>query len=142
VRLLGHLDRAALRDAMARTRIVVSCSRWFEGFPNAVLEAMAAGKPVLATDLGGMAEIVNHDRTGLLYHPGDLDEARGHLEGLYGDVARCQGYGAAAHRKVVATYGAEQVFAAYERVFRLARQSLATSDEAEPDCESVAVPLG
>ncbi|MGH7409967.1 MAG: glycosyltransferase, partial [Candidatus Methylomirabilis sp.] len=42
-----------------------------EGFPNAVLEAMAAGKPVVASRVGGIAEAVIHEETGLLVPPGD-----------------------------------------------------------------------
>ncbi|MCE9616171.1 MAG: glycosyltransferase family 4 protein [Lentisphaerae bacterium] len=140
VRMLGHLDRAALGEVLGRTRVMVSCNRWFEGFPNAVLEAMAAGKPVLAADLGGMSEIVDHGQTGLLYPAGDVPAAARLLGDLHGHPARCADMGAAAHRKVATAYSADRVYAAYERVFRLARQPAIAVDTLEPDCESVAVP--
>jgi len=47
-------------------------SLW-EGFPNALLEAMAAGKPVVATKVGGIPEIVVHGETGILIPPRDTD---------------------------------------------------------------------
>ena len=51
----------------------VLCSLW-EGLSNALLEAMAAGKPVIASDVGGSPEIVHHERNGLLF-PSDDDQA-------------------------------------------------------------------
>jgi len=55
---------------MAAVDIFVLCTRW-EGFPLVILEAMASGKPVIATDVDGVTEIVEHDRTGLLHPVGD-----------------------------------------------------------------------
>jgi glycosyltransferase involved in cell wall biosynthesis len=48
--------------------ILVSSSQW-EGMPNVIMEAMAAGKPVVATNVGGTPELVEHGRTGLLVPP-------------------------------------------------------------------------
>lgn len=44
-----------------------------EGTPNVILEAMAAARPVVATRVGGVPEIVRHGETGLLVEPGDVD---------------------------------------------------------------------
>lgn len=46
----------------------------FEGTPNAVLEAMAAARPILATRVGGHIDIIQHDETGALLEPQDLDQ--------------------------------------------------------------------
>lgn len=66
--LEGRVPRA--RDRYADAQFAVLCSH-SEGMPNAVLEAMAAGLPVVATDVGGCAELVENDVTGLLVPPRD-----------------------------------------------------------------------
>ena len=52
---------------LAGARFFVLPSHWFEGFPIAVLETMAAGVPTLATDHGSLASIVNEDSGGLVF---------------------------------------------------------------------------
>jgi glycosyltransferase involved in cell wall biosynthesis len=68
--LLGH--RADVPDLMAAADLFVLPSR-FEGLPLAVLEAMAAGLPVVATRVCGTAEAVEDRVTGLLVEPGDAE---------------------------------------------------------------------
>lgn len=53
-----------------------------EGIPNALLEAMAAGKAIVASDVGGIAELVTHDRTGWLFPTGDSTALTERLLGL------------------------------------------------------------
>jgi glycosyltransferase involved in cell wall biosynthesis len=71
VRLRGALPRAAVLEALAGARFLVFPSESYEGFPLALLEAFAAGRPVLAARLGAAAEIVEEGRTGLHFTPGD-----------------------------------------------------------------------
>jgi glycosyltransferase involved in cell wall biosynthesis len=60
-----------MRSVLADLDLVLSTSR-SEGLPVALIEAAAAGKPVVATNVGGVAEIVMHERTGWL--GGSVDE--------------------------------------------------------------------
>lgn len=61
VRVTGLLDAAGVDAAMSAARAVVVPSTWTEAFPMVVLEAMARGRPVLASRLGGLPEIVTDD---------------------------------------------------------------------------------
>jgi len=70
VHFLGALDRDALGDELAQANAVLLPSR-HENFPYACLEAMAAGAAVVASKNGGMAEMIEHGRTGLLVDPVD-----------------------------------------------------------------------
>lgn len=68
VRFLGQ--RNDIPDVLRGLDIYVLSSK-SEGLPIAVLEAMAAGLPIVATDVGGVGEIIEHERNGLLVKSGD-----------------------------------------------------------------------
>jgi glycosyltransferase involved in cell wall biosynthesis len=61
VRLAGWLEPSALADLRRRAAVVLAPSRWDEPCPYSVLEALAAGVPVLASDRGGLPELVGED---------------------------------------------------------------------------------
>lgn len=94
VDLLGGIDRDAVPALLAGSDVVVCCP-WYEPFGMVALEAMASGVPVVATAVGGLAETVVHDRTGLLVPPRDPDGLSRALELILGDPERRRRYGAA-----------------------------------------------
>lgn len=59
---------------LAETDVLVVPSRWYENSPNAILEAFLMRVPVVATDLGGMAELVTNDENGLLFKLDNTNE--------------------------------------------------------------------
>lgn len=69
-------------DALAQVDVLVVPSRWPENSPNVILEAFAMGLPVLTANLGGMAELVEHERCGLLFAPDDADALAAQLKRL------------------------------------------------------------
>jgi glycosyltransferase involved in cell wall biosynthesis len=71
IRLLGHLPAVELWRETARSSFVVAPSEWYENAPFAVLEAMALGRAVVASRLGGLPELVREEETGDLVPPGD-----------------------------------------------------------------------
>ncbi len=56
---------------MKEAWVLVCPSIWYEGMPMVIVEAYAAGLPVIATNHGGPASLVGHRRTGLVVRPGD-----------------------------------------------------------------------
>ena len=68
---LGPYDRRDLPALMARADWVVVPSTWWENAPLVILEAQAAGRPVIASGIGGMAELVTDGVDGLHVPPGD-----------------------------------------------------------------------
>lgn len=78
---------------------VVVCASRNEGTPVALIEAMAAGVPVLSTDVGGVADLITHGETGWLVRPGDPSGLAHAIRNLLGDEA-LRGRLAAAGRPV------------------------------------------
>lgn len=70
VERLGRRSHEQILPLRQRSMVTVVCSR-YENFPNVVLEAMACGCPVVAPRVGGVPEIIQHGRNGLLFTPGD-----------------------------------------------------------------------
>ena len=79
-RLTGPLRSEEVPRALAETDLLVVPSVWFENAPLAILEARATETPLLVSDLGGMAELVEPDRHGWRFRPGDADDLARRLE--------------------------------------------------------------
>ena len=91
-----------------------------EGLSNAILEAMAAGKPVVASRVGGNVELVAHEETGLLY-PGDDDAALAEaIERLAADCHLRNSLGAAARIVAQHEFSHEAMIARTERLYEKA----------------------
>ena len=67
----GAYDATETSDVFADLDALVVPSTWYENTPFVVLEAFAAGVPVLASDLGGLSEVVRDGENGLLFAPGE-----------------------------------------------------------------------
>ncbi|MBL8095739.1 MAG: glycosyltransferase family 4 protein [Anaerolineales bacterium] len=75
IRLAGaYRGHAALAQIFPELDAIVVPSLWYENSPNTILEAFAYKTPVIATRLGGMAELVRHGENGLLFESGDADD--------------------------------------------------------------------
>lgn len=79
-----------------------------EGTPNSVLEAQAAGLPVLSTRHAGINEAVVHGETGFLVAERDIDAMAGHMQQLLRDEGLCRSMGAAARQHISGNYNIQR----------------------------------
>jgi glycosyltransferase involved in cell wall biosynthesis len=110
VQCLG--DRSDVASLLAAADLFVLATRW-EGLPLCILEAMRAGLPVVATDVGGVREAVTDGVTGYLTRSGDVQQMRSRVRELLGSRALLQSMGAAARAR-------------YERDFNVHNMARAT----------------
>ncbi len=83
----GRVEHRLAMKELERARLFVLPSHWFEGFPIAVLETMAAGVPTLATDHGSLASIVGDTNSGLVFALRDEDALAAAALRLWNDPA-------------------------------------------------------
>lgn len=115
VRFLGRREDRA--DLLGACDVFALASR-AEGLGVAALEAMACGRPVLATRVGGLAEAVVHEGTGLLVAPDDAEALADAWRRLRADPALRARLGAAGPARLDQGFRAPQMVAAYERLYR------------------------
>ncbi len=114
VRLLGWRDD--LRELLAAVDLFVQPSR-HEALSIAVLEAMAAGCPVVATDAGGTRESVDDGVSGVLVPPGDAPALAAAIAALLDDPARRAGFAEAGRGRVRSSFSAQAMTAATTAIY-------------------------
>jgi glycosyltransferase involved in cell wall biosynthesis len=80
---------------------------WYEGLPLAVLEAMAAGRPVVASRIPGIQEIITEGTDGVLFEPGDAADLARAINEVLADPGKARRLGAAARQTVSGGFSAE-----------------------------------
>jgi glycosyltransferase involved in cell wall biosynthesis len=108
VHLLGPLPEEAVLNEFAACDLLALPSAQ-ETTPMVIAQAMAAGKPIVATPVGGVAEMVNHGQTGLLVKVGDVDGLAEALSQLLNDPALRRFMGQVGRQFAVENYRAESV---------------------------------
>ncbi len=89
-----------------------------EGLSLSILEAMAAGKPVIITDVGGARELVEDGKTGLLIPPGSAEAIAESLMDLLGNPEKMSAIAQAGRDYVVKEFGKNQMMESYGRLYR------------------------
>ncbi len=107
-RFRGPIDDPDVALATARVSVLSSIS---EGFPISVLEAMAAGRPVVATAVGGVPEAVSG--CGFTVRPGDYEALASGIVGLLNDPGLAHALGARGRQRVIHDFGQEGCIVAY-----------------------------
>lgn len=110
----GHRDDVAA--ALREHDVFVLPSR-SEAFPNSVIEAMATGLPVVASEVGGIPELVEHGRTGLLIPPGRPEELASVVIDLLRRPSFARALGRKARAEVVAQYSFERMVREFEALY-------------------------
>jgi len=122
-RELGIAERVTLTGArddvpeiLARTDVFVLSSLW-EGLPLSAVEAMAAARPVVLTDVGGCAELVENGVTGMIVPPGESATIAEAVNALLADAQRRVELGQAARERVRHAFAAARMAEEYEALY-------------------------
>jgi glycosyltransferase involved in cell wall biosynthesis len=125
IECLGRLPQSEIEKLRTQAYLTIVCSR-YENFPNTVVEAMAAGCPTIATNTGGIREMIFHGRNGLLVDIEDVDGLAAAIAKMLDDPALGRKLGEQAARDCRdwfdATKVAERTVSFYSEVIKYHRE--------------------
>ena len=129
VQFIGHLPQVELAERMAEASVLVLPSE-SEGFGRVLLEAMAAGTPVIGSRVGGIPELIIEGSTGFLIGPGDEAALAAKLSWLFDNRQQARQMGQVAHQFAAQMFTTERYLQGYREVFALAEQATERSEHA------------
>lgn len=123
IRYLGRLEPADVDAQLAHARALIVPSLWYEVCPLTVLEAFAAGRPVIASGHGGLADLVSDGVTGRHVRPGDAAHLAQVVTEADADAPGMLAAGQAARARYIADHTPER---GYTRLVAIYEQAIAT----------------
>jgi len=125
IEFLGYLPHNKSMDILDNARFLVMPSIWYETFGLVIVEAFSHYKPVIASNLGAMAELVTEARTGLLFEPGNAEDLARKVQWLWNNPEECLRLGLNARREYEERYTPEKnyemLISIYEEVLKRKR---------------------
>jgi glycosyltransferase involved in cell wall biosynthesis len=117
VKFLGNRSHDDVLRLIEQSAFLVFPSEWYEGFGLTLIESMAVGRAVVATDLGSRREIVRDGQTGLLYRSRDIQDLTSKVRRLISDRNLCATMGAAAREVYLAEYAPTTNYQTLNRIY-------------------------
>jgi glycosyltransferase involved in cell wall biosynthesis len=117
IHFLGWCPQEEIIRHFQNALALIFPSLCYENMPNVVLEAMACGKPVLASNLGSLPELVQHQITGLLATPGQREEFIRCLDWMLTHSHRLVAMGKAARRRIEVDFSTTGHYNALTKIF-------------------------
>jgi glycosyltransferase involved in cell wall biosynthesis len=120
----GWKSRDEVQTLLSSVRAWVLPSLWFEGggCPVSLVEALAAGRPVVISEIGGLSEVVQHERNGLYCLPGDLSSLAAAIERILSDNVLADALGTGARQTFEARHMPAQNFQRLMEIYEFAQR--------------------
>lgn len=123
VEWLGRRPLEEVYALMGEAKVLIFPSNWYETFGRVAVEAFAKGTPVIAANIGAIAELIDHGRTGLHFRPGDAEDLAAKVEWALahpGELARMR---REVRTEFEAKYTAQENYRRLMEIYALARKS-------------------
>ena len=118
----GFVPQHQVKARILESRFVVVPSVWYENMPNVVLEAMALGRPVIASKLGSLEEMIKERENGLKFEAGNSEDLAAKIDHLLSEPNRAKEMGNRAKADMVEYHSPEGHFNALEDLFNKVSQ--------------------
>ncbi len=125
IELIGFTQGDDLKRLIRDSLATVLPAEWYEPFGLTVLESFAQGRPVIASRIGALPELIDESKDGLLFEPGDAVGLRQQIEALHKDPDLADVMGQTGRAKLVERFGPETHYQELMRVYQEAGVSWA-----------------
>jgi len=105
----GHVESIAIKKSLYQNSLALVVPSRYETFPMVVLEAMACGRPIIASNVGGIPLLVEHGKNGFLVKPGDIRALETFIKVLRGDPDLGRKMGTNSRRMVETQFSADKM---------------------------------
>lgn len=117
IKIKGNVSYRSIPELVGKIDVVVFPSIW-ENFPNACLESMAAARAIIASSAGGMAEMLDGGKTGILVSPQNSKELADQLIRILKDNELRKTLGMKARQRVIETYNSDKIGSLMETTYQ------------------------
>lgn len=117
ITLIGYQNQDNIRKYITNARFIVVPSIWYENCPYSILETMEIGKPVIASDIGGIPELVSDGINGYLYKPNDIHSLKEKLELLFESDELAKTFGKNSRELFNKNYTAERYYSEIIKIY-------------------------
>lgn len=125
IRFAGTFPQSSFGEVLSNLDVLVVPSRWYENTPLVIQSALATRTPLIATDLGGMAELIHHDVNGLLFKLNDHESLRQQLLKVLNDRSLIEKYRSSIKPERSVQQMVDEIEETYEIVLRKEAQPAA-----------------
>ncbi|MFQ5628465.1 MAG: glycosyltransferase family 4 protein, partial [bacterium] len=142
VEFLGNKDHKALVPLIQNSKFVVVPSEWYDNSPLVIYESFSMGKPVIASTLGGMPELVDDGENGMHFHAKDVEALANKIRNLWRNPALCVKMGKNARKKAELEFSPEthydRIMGLYERLLASKRRRVFAGSSSSSGIENLA----
>lgn len=118
VEFLGFRQGEELKKLLSEATCVVVPSEWYENCPMTILEAFAAGRPVIGADIGGIPELINQGQDGLTFEPKNAGDLAGKVRWIWENRPAARDMGMVGRAKIVEKFNAAQHYDGLLSIYR------------------------
>lgn len=122
VTLVGHVEGEALISLVANANFTIIPSEWYENYPMSIIESFACAKPVIASNIGALPDLVIDNYNGLLFEPGNAVQLSNKIKYLFEHPNKATLLGKNGLRAVMANNDPEQHFQKIMNVYETVLQ--------------------
>jgi glycosyltransferase involved in cell wall biosynthesis len=123
IQLLGRRPMSEVHELMGEAMFLMFPSKWYETFGRVAVEAFAKGTPVIASNLGAIAELVEHEKTGLCFNPNNAKDLADKVDWCLTHPASLQIMRREARAVYEEKYTAEQNYKQLIKIYTYAKQT-------------------